>query len=153
MVKGRIVEALLVACVAMAAGCSTPTTRPVVGGLSAAALLLDLAKRGEPFHDNSGVFGGGARTLLLARNPSGIDLVSLAVAPVHLGDKVKWVDFGRWLRLRVLPDRYATDLVFPPVLTHGDGADVYRRITGKEHPTLKGELSEEYKAFLEGKGR
>ena len=26
-------------------------------------------------------------------------------------------------------------------------------ITTKEHPTLKGELSAEYKAFLEGKGR
>ena len=32
-------------------------------------------------------------------------------------------------------------------------ADLYRRITGKEHPKLKGKLSEEYKAFLEGKER
>ena len=36
------------------------------------------------------------------------------------------------------------------VLTDGDAADLYRRITGKKHPMLKGELSEEYKAFLEG---
>ena len=35
----------------------------------------------------------------------------------------------------------------------GDAADLYYRITGKQHPTLKGELSEDYKAFLEGKGR
>ena len=32
-------------------------------------------------------------------------------------------------------------------------ANLYYRITGKEHPTLKGELSEGYKAFLKGKGR
>ena len=37
--------------------------------------------------------------------------------------------------------------------TDGDVADLYCRITGKEHPTLKGELSPKYKAFLEGKGR
>ena len=40
-----------------------------------------------------------------------------------------------------------------PVHTDGDVADLYRRITGKQHPTLKGELSARYKAFLEGKGR
>ena len=40
-----------------------------------------------------------------------------------------------------------------PVVTEGDVADLYRRVTGKEHPTLKGELSEEYKAFRGGKGR
>ena len=39
------------------------------------------------------------------------------------------------------------------VRSDGDVADLYRRITGKEHRTLKGEMSEEYKAFLEGKGR
>ncbi len=36
-----------------------------------------------------------------------------------------------------------------PVVVEGDVADLYRRITGKEHATLKGEMSEEYKAFLE----
>ena len=36
-------------------------------------------------------------------------------------------------------------------LSEGDVADLYRRVTGKEHPTLKGKLSADYKAFLEGK--
>ena len=40
-----------------------------------------------------------------------------------------------------------------PVVVEGDVADLYRRITGKEHPTLKGEMSADYKAFLEGKGQ
>ena len=39
------------------------------------------------------------------------------------------------------------------VSTDGDAADLYYRITGKKHPTLKGELSADYKAFLKGKGR
>lgn len=34
------------------------------------------------------------------------------------------------------------------VRSNGDIADLYRRITGKEHPTLKGELNEGYTAFL-----
>ena len=38
-------------------------------------------------------------------------------------------------------------------LTEGDVADLCRRITGKEHPTLKGELSDDYKAFLRANGR
>ncbi len=42
-------------------------------------------------------------------------------------------------------------LIQIPLLTDGDAADLYRRITGKEHPTLKGELSEDYKVFLERK--
>ena len=40
-----------------------------------------------------------------------------------------------------------------PLESSGDVADLYRRITGKEHPTLKGEMSADYKAFLEGKQR
>ena len=35
------------------------------------------------------------------------------------------------------------------ILTDGDVADLYRRITGKVHPTLRGDLSNDYKAFLE----
>ena len=35
-----------------------------------------------------------------------------------------------------------------PVTSKGDVADLYYRITGKKHPTLKGELSAAYKAFL-----
>ena len=38
-----------------------------------------------------------------------------------------------------------------PLRMDGDAADLYRRITGKKHPTLKGEMSAEYKAFLKGK--
>ncbi len=44
-------------------------------------------------------------------------------------------------------------LVQVPLRTDGDAADLYRRITGKEHPTLKGEMSADYKAFLKGKAR
>ena len=40
-----------------------------------------------------------------------------------------------------------------PLAADGDAADLYRTITGKQHPTLKGKLSAEYKAFLEKKGR
>ena len=46
-----------------------------------------------------------------------------------------------------------TGCTFVPARSTGDVADLYRRITGKEHPELKGELSEGYKAFVEGKGR
>lgn len=35
------------------------------------------------------------------------------------------------------------------ITTDGDVADLYRRVTGKEHPTLKGKLSEPYQEFLE----
>ena len=44
-----------------------------------------------------------------------------------------------------------------PIQTDGDAAHFYRAVTGKQHPTLKGKLSEiyreDYKAFLEGKGQ
>ena len=43
-----------------------------------------------------------------------------------------------------------------PIQTDGDAAHFYRAVTGEQHPTLKGKLSEtyreDYKAFLEGKG-
>ncbi len=45
------------------------------------------------------------------------------------------------------------ELLYVPLRTDGDAADFYRRVTGKKHPTLKGELSEQYKAFLEVRGR
>ncbi len=41
-----------------------------------------------------------------------------------------------------------TGCTFVPARSTGDVADLYRRITGKEHPELKGTLSAEYRAFL-----
>ena len=35
-----------------------------------------------------------------------------------------------------------------PLRNNGDVAPFYEIVTGKEHPTLKGELSSDYKAFL-----
>ena len=35
-----------------------------------------------------------------------------------------------------------------PLETDGDVADLFRRVTGKKHPTLKGEMSDGYRAFL-----
>ena len=35
-----------------------------------------------------------------------------------------------------------------PVFSDGDAADLYRRITGKKNPALKGALSKQYVAFL-----
>lgn len=36
------------------------------------------------------------------------------------------------------------------VTTDGDAADVHLRLTGEEHPTLEGEMSDAYKAFRAG---
>ena len=44
-----------------------------------------------------------------------------------------------------------SDHVRVPLGCDGDAADLYRRITGKQHPALKGEMSKDYKAFLKGK--
>ena len=48
----------------------------------------------------------------------------------------------------IVYSRFINGLVFP-VSSDGDVADLYRRVRGKEHPTLKGELSVGYRAFLE----
>ena len=40
-----------------------------------------------------------------------------------------------------------------PLRCEGDVAHLHGVVRGKKHPTLTGEMSEEYKAFLEGKGR
>ena len=44
-------------------------------------------------------------------------------------------------------------VIFPPVHTDGDVAVLYHYITGKKHPMIKGEMSEDYKAFLERQKR
>ena len=74
--------------------------------------LWDVLQAGWSFDDNSGVFGGGVRTLLLANNPDGEPL-SLAAAPVHLRDRVKSMGSisTHW---EALPDGYATSLSFCP---------------------------------------
>ena len=166
--RGRVGEALLVACVAMAAGCSSnPAAKqeqpaPQQRELELLALHTWRGLHSPPtvFEDESGVFGGGARALLMAReDPNGggefpfFDDLCLAVAPAELASKA--INFSM-TPFYVLMDGYdATELVFLPVRawSPGDIADLYRRVTGKQHPTLKGDLSADYKAFLERKGR
>ena len=85
------------------------------------------------FHDKDGVFGGGEWEPYKLYTPGFLELVGVGIRP--LADRgfpaTKWI----------------------PLETNGDAADLYRRITGKEYPTWKGELSAGYKAFLEAKGR
>ena len=161
MLQGKIVKVMFL-CVAMAAGCSTPAAKqeePAATQRELEILAHYTCKRlhSPPtvFEDNTGVFGGGARALLMARqNPNGggefpfFGDWCLAVAPAELADEA--CHLGR--RIWVLYS-HASDVVFLPVnaTSPGDVADLYRRVTGEAHPTLKGEMSEDYKAFLEGK--
>ena len=100
------------------------------------------------FTDNKGFFGTPGRRVLvemIATEASftmrGQDLSGFALTPfVH-----EPRDSG--------PRPQMNDPVKVPMKKDGDVADFYRRVIGKEHPTFKGELSAEYKAFLEEKVR
>ncbi len=79
---------------------------------------------GVEFEDRSGELGQGPRRITY-------------LWPGRTGTEYVLVHFS-----------FQNPVVFA-VSSDGDVADLYRRVRGKEHPTLKGELSEGYKAFLE----
>lgn len=97
------------------------------------------------FTDDDGLFGQPGRRLFLemiATDASftmrGQDLSGFPLTPfIHEPDDS-------------LPPGVLNDPVEVPMAKDGDVADLYRRITRNEYPTLKGELSGQYEAFLEG---
>ena len=149
MVKGRTVSVVVLCCLLTCCERARPVPKPApwrfeVGkGPSSAEqdwLRLPIVTRQAfeglrshtTFHDTDGVFGGGEWTFNKVYTPRLLEVVGVGIRPADRGFlATKWI----------------------PLETNGDAADLYRRITGKEHPTLKGELSADYKAFLEGKGR
>lgn len=93
--------------------------------------------QGKVLHDRDGIVGGGKWVVGCwfcgnAESPQRLDHVYL-VTKVPRGVFV-FSQIGRW---RV------------PVRSDGDVADLYHRVMGKKHATLKGDLSDEYAAFLE----
>ena len=124
-------------CVALA-GCSTTT--PTTPRLSERAVttLAHLRFCDPPHYRGEPQFVEGERWVLM-RGPSQV-CDNVWVFRISREDSNN--------TFRVCSNRFC---YFISVSTDGDVADLYYRITGKEHPTLKGELSADYKAFLEGK--
>ncbi len=109
--------------------CTTAEQEPTNLALGAIAFCV-----GKTFVDREGVFGHEAWTL---------KELDLGPPPSHFHGPAYAVlqRVGSEEQLRL------------PLYRDGDCADLYFRIHTHEHPRVKGELSEQYKAFLEGKGR